>query len=200
MSNLQQHVRLEDLDAVVITHRHPDHWSDLEGLAIAFKWSLGIAGPLVYAPKGLRDLLRVGEAVDVFEWSQIDETTTLSCGDMQVSFSKTDHPVPTFAVRIECLGRTFGYSADTGPAWRFGALGSDLDLAICEATFLADKEGTVQHMSARQAGTSASEARARRLVITHLTPGISRDAARLEAEQAFGGPVEVAAIGAKYEV
>jgi ribonuclease BN (tRNA processing enzyme) len=142
----------------------------------------------------------VGEAADVFEWSQIDETTTISCGDMKVSFSRTDHPVPTFAVRIRCLGRTFGYSADTGPAWRMSALGTDLDLAMCEASFLADKEGTVQHMSARQAGTSASEAGARRLIVTHLIPGIDPDAARLEAERAFGGVVEVAAIGARYEV
>jgi len=200
MSNLQRHIELEEIDAVVLTHQHPDHWADLEGLAIAFKWALGVAGPQVYAPEGIRDLMRVGNAADVFPWHEIDESTVVSAGDMKMSFSRTDHSVPTFAVRIECMGRTLGYSADTGPAWRLTVLGSDLDVALCEASFLADREGTVQHMSARQAGASASEASAGRLIITHLIPGTDRAAARAEAEESFGGPVEVASVGARYEV
>jgi ribonuclease BN (tRNA processing enzyme) len=200
MSNLQRHIRLEDIDAVVITHQHPDHWSDLEGLAIAFKWALDLPGPRVYAPESIRDLMRVGSATDVFRWNEIDERSVVSVGDLKISFSRTDHSVPTFAVRIEYLGRNLGYSADTGPAWRLSALGSDLHLALCEASFLADKEGTVQHMSARQAGASALEAGARRLVITHLIPGTDRDAARSEAEDSFGGSVDVARAGDRYEV
>ena len=200
MSNLQRHVRLEDIDAVVITHQHPDHWSDLDGLAVAFKWALGLPGPLVYAPEGVRDLMRVGDAADVFRWHEIYERSVVSVGDMKASFSRTDHSVPTFGVRIEYLSRNLGYSADTGPAWRLSALGSDLDLALCEASFLADREGTVQHMSGRQAGASALEAGVGRLVITHLIPGTDRTAARLEAEESFGGPVEVATIGARFEV
>lgn len=200
MANLQSHVQLPELDAVVITHQHPDHWSDLEGLAIAFKWALGMPGPRVIAPKELRDLMRVGEAADNLRWEAIDTSTAVSIGDLRLSFSRTDHPVPTFAVRIDFLGRSLGYSADTGPAWSLGELGSDLDLALCEATFLSDREGTVQHMSARQAGISARESGVKRLVITHLTPGVNRDAARQEAEKSFGAAVEVAAIGATYQI
>ena len=32
LANLQRHVALADLDAVVLSHRHPDHWLDLAGL------------------------------------------------------------------------------------------------------------------------------------------------------------------------
>lgn len=200
MSNLQKHVGLGDLDAVVVTHEHPDHWSDLEGLAVAFKWALQRGGPVVFAPEGLRGLMRVGPAVDVFDWRSIREGSGFSINDMRFSFSRTDHSVPTFAVRVESGGRNLGYSADTGPGWHLSELGRDLNLALCEATFLADRERTVQHMSARQAGASAAEAHAERLVITHITPGVDRDAARTEATASFGAPVEVAAIGASYEV
>ena len=200
MANLQRHIPLEDIDAVVITHEHPDHWTDLEGLAIAFKWSLRRDGPVVFAPGGIRELMRVGSAADVLSWREIDESSQVSAGRVELSFSRTDHPVPTFAVRAECDGRRFGYSADSGPEWGLAQLGDDLHLALCEASFLSDKEGTVQHMSARQAGVSAAEAKAERLVITHLMPGVDRGASRMEAENAFGSEVEVAHLGAQYEV
>jgi ribonuclease BN (tRNA processing enzyme) len=172
----------------------------LEGLAIAFKWSLRRDGPVVFAPGGIRELMRVGLAPDVFSWQEIDERSQVSAGGVQISFSRTDHPVPTFAVRAECDGRRFGYSADSGPGWGLAQLGDDLHLALCEASFLSDKEGTVQHMSARQAGRSAAEAKVERLVITHLIPGVDREESRIEAEKAFGSPVEMAHVGARYEV
>jgi ribonuclease BN (tRNA processing enzyme) len=80
------------------------------------------------------------------------------------------------------------------------SLGPGIDLALCEATFLQDREGSVQHFSARQAGTTARAAGARRLVITHLWPTLDRAASQAEAEAAFGAPVEVAAIDAVYSV
>ncbi|MCU4185583.1 hypothetical protein K6U06_14540 [Acidiferrimicrobium sp. IK] len=51
------------------------------------------------------------------------------------------------------------------------SLGPGLDLAPCEATFLSDREGTVQHLSARQAGATAHEAGAGRHVITTIALG-----------------------------
>src|SRR5581483_215884 len=35
LANLQRHVGLAEVDAVVLTHEHPDHWSDIEGYAVA---------------------------------------------------------------------------------------------------------------------------------------------------------------------
>lgn len=200
LANLQTHIPLEQLDAVFLSHSHPDHWLDLEGLAVAFKWFMGRKGLPVYAPGDIRDLMRVGSASEVFDWHLIDEETRATAGCLSVDFCRTDHPVTTFAMRVEGDGRALGYSADSGAAWRLSSLGPDLDLALCEATFLADREGTVQHLSARQAGLTAKEAGVPRLMITHISPGIDRDAARLEAEAAFGSAVEVASIGGRYEV
>ena len=97
-------------------------------------------------------------------------------------------------------GRTLGYSADSGPAWELASLGSGLDVALCEATFLADREGSVQHLSARQAGRMAHDAGAHRLIITHLTPGVDPEAARAEAASAYGGDVALAVIGDQFEI
>ena len=84
--------------------------------------------------------------------------------------------------------------------WSLEALGTGLDLALCEATFTQDHEGTAQHMSGRQAGASARAAGAKRLVVTHRWPTIGAEALRAEAQEAFGGPLAQAAVGRGYSL
>lgn len=182
---------------MVLTHSHADHWTDIEGYYVACKWFLGRSGVPVHAPAGLRSPTP-GVADDgTLVWHEAADRQRLVIGALSVAFFRTDHPVETLAVRLDAGGRSLGYSADTGPGWAFSALGR-VDLAVVEASFLSDKEGTVQHLSARQAGATAREAGAGRLVITHIGPTIDRAAAQREASASFGAPVEVAVPGARY--
>ena len=199
LANLQTHLPLEDLDAVVLTHEHPDHWSDLEHLAVACKWVVPRVPVPVHSPFDPRPLMHSGSAGEVLAWTRIAPGGQLAVGSMTFTFSRTDHPVETLAVRVDGGGRSLGYSADSGPGWGLVELGEGLDLALCEATHLSDTEGTVPHMSARQAGRSARDAGVGRLVITHLWPRLDRRAAEREAGAAFGRTVTVAAIGDRYE-
>jgi ribonuclease BN (tRNA processing enzyme) len=199
LANLQQYLPVEELDAVVLTHSHIDHWSDLEHLAVACHWVVKRTPVPVYAPFEA-ELLRVGEAVQALSWNCIDDEQRLDLGVLSLVFARTDHPVATLAVRAELGERRIVYTADTGPAWKPATLGPEPDLLLSEATYLSDREGDLQHLSARQAGEMARDAGAKRLVLTHMWPRIDRDAARKEAEVAFGSPVEVASIGARYEV
>jgi ribonuclease BN (tRNA processing enzyme) len=198
LANLQRHIAIEDVDAVVISHEHPDHWTDLDHFAVASKWMIGRTGVPVYAPSGVRELTRAGSASDVLEWHLIAPDRRITLGPLELSFSRTDHPVPTMAIRVDGQGRSLGYSADSGPGWGLESLGPGLHLALCEATFLSDKEGSVQHLSGRQAGLTARRAGVERLVITHVAPRVDHQAVRREAEQAFGAEVTVATIGAQY--
>jgi ribonuclease BN (tRNA processing enzyme) len=115
-----------------------------------------------------------------------------------MSFHRTDHGVETLAVRVDGAGRALGYSADTGTRWSLTELGTDLDLALCEASYTAEHEGTPGHMSGREAGEQAVRARARRLVLTHRWPTVAAPSVVSEAEAAYGGPVEQAAIGKEF--
>ncbi|HLI52946.1 MAG TPA: MBL fold metallo-hydrolase [Acidimicrobiales bacterium] len=199
LANLQRHVPLEELDAVVVTHEHIDHWSDLEHLAVAVRWVVPRPPVPLHCEADLVSSMRAG-GTDVFDWLPAGPGEVTTVGDMALTFSRTDHPVDTLAVRIDAAGRSLGYSADSGPAWDLSALGPGIDLALCEATFLSDREGSLSHMSARQAGATARAAGVGRLVVTHLWPRTDRAAARAEAEKAFAGPVAVAFAGARYEV
>jgi ribonuclease BN (tRNA processing enzyme) len=200
LANLQRHVALDAIDAVVLSHEHPDHWSDLEGFYVACRYVQERSGVPVYAPRGLRDLLRMGPTGETFAWHDIAAGDKVDIGPMTLSFSRTDHPPETLAVRVDAHGRSLGYSADSGPGWSLTALGAGLNLALCEATFLQDGEGSVPHLSARQAGATARAAGADRLLITHLWPTVDPGAAQDEAGASFGRPVEVAALNQSYPV
>lgn len=194
MANLQLHVALREVDAVVVTHEHIDHWSDLEHFGVAVKYVVP-RGPIpLYCEPDLPSLMRT-PASDQFDRQPIGPGSRLDIGAMSFTFSRTDHSVATLAVRVDGGGRSLGYSADSGPGWGISSLGPGLDLALCEATYLSEMEDSLPHMSAREAGLNAREAGARRLVLTHLWPGVDRDAAQAEAAAAFGGPVDVARAG-----
>ncbi|MGH9229060.1 MAG: MBL fold metallo-hydrolase [Acidimicrobiales bacterium] len=194
LANLQRHLAIGDIDAVVLSHVHPDHWLDLPVLRNAMRYVLGVEGLPVYgtAETWLMAGVIIGELRPSLLWHNVDESSVVEVGDQVVRFSRTDHPVETLAVRVDAGGRSLLYSADTGPGWEPGAIGADIDLMVCEASLEPEHEGQVQHLSARQAGKLARTLGAGRLVITHVVPGVEPEAQRDVAEQAFGGPVALA--------
>jgi ribonuclease BN (tRNA processing enzyme) len=107
----------------------------------------------------------------------------------------TDHGPPTLAVLFSHDGATLAYSADTGTGWSVEELGPSIGTFLCEASFTKDAEGSLQHLSGRQAGTMARSATVDRLILTHRWPTVSAEAVRMEAEEAFGRPVDQARQG-----
>jgi ribonuclease BN (tRNA processing enzyme) len=196
-ANLQRYVDPASIDAVILSHQHPDHWTDLHSLATHRRLVMEGTPVPVYAPAGLAERARV-EKSSVIAFHPVAHGGSVGIGSLTCMFHRTDHPVETLAVRIDGGGRALGYSADTGPDWSLAELGTGLDLVLSEATYTCDHEGTAQHMSGRQAGEQARMAGARRLVITHRWPTVSASALVAEAALAFGGSVEVAAIGKEF--
>lgn len=202
-ANLQRHIALTDLHGIVCSHSHPDHWVELPVAANAFRYGIdqfdaGI--PVVWT----QDTERLFGATShrppepTFVSHVVDETSKVTIGDIDVSFSRTDHPVETLAVRIDSGGKSIVYSADTGDDWALSSLGPHIDLALVEATLDAPKAG-VQHLTAAQAGSQAREAGVASLVLTHLAPGSDPEARRIEAATVFDGPIAVAQIDDRYE-
>lgn len=199
LANLQRRLALASVDAIVLSHEHPDHWSDLEGWHNVLRFVLGRTGFPVYAPAGLRSHT-YDDTEPHIAWHDVSGGDGVTIGTLELTFSRTDHGPETLAVRVDGDGRSMAYSADTGPGWSLEALGPGIDLAVCEATLPAGDESGLQHLTARQAGDTARAAGAGALVLTHLWPTIDPERSRQDAAEAYGGPVELAAVGARYEV
>ena len=203
LANLQRHIDLDDIDGVVMTHAHPDHWVDFLPYHNVIRYIRTRSGVRIWSPRRVRELAEDvnGDLTHAVDWQVVDESSHVELGGLRLSFSRPDHPPETLAVRVdERGGPTFVSSSDTGPGWSLDELGPGIELALVEASLPIADEGRVQHLSGRQAGVTATRADARRLLLTHVQPGIDADQQLADARAAFAGPVELAVTNHAYEI
>lgn len=198
LANLRDHLDFAELDAVVLTHEHPDHWIELPVFYNALLHYEPRPPLPVYGTAGTRALaVRFCSPLDaVFDWTTVADSDEVTIGDQRWRFSRTDHYVETLACRIDAGGRSLVFTADTGPGWSATAFGDGIDVLLSESTFLAEREPErILHLSARQAATMASDAGVGTLALTHLAPIEDGDAHLAEAGAHFAGPVRLVAVG-----
>jgi ribonuclease BN (tRNA processing enzyme) len=191
------------VDAVLVSHGHPDHCADLHPLLRARALGDRHTTPLpVYAPPGALDkvlaLDRPGTIEDAYELREFTPGTSLRAGPFSVSTWALPHWVPNAGLRLEADGTAIAYTGDTGPSPRLVDLARDADVLIAEATYPEQVPAdSAQYLSsARQAGQTAATARAGRLVLTHLWPGTDPDAALgAAAATGYDGEIGVAVPG-----
>ncbi len=201
LANLQQHMAPRDLDAVILSHEHPDHCSDIHSLDVLLnKGPERRSGLPVYASSGIYEqTFPRWDSGSKFQWTVIENADELEIGDLYFTFSRTVHPPVTHALRVDHGDRTLVYTADTDDTWSMKSLGNNIDLALCEAATLANKEAP-GHMNSIQAAQLALDAGASSLMLTHIRPGYDHELMRKEAELVFGGEVLLAETGVSYEI
>ncbi|HSM44649.1 MAG TPA: MBL fold metallo-hydrolase [Acidimicrobiia bacterium] len=193
------------IDAVVISHQHPDHSSDLMAAFHAWTYRPDPRPPVpLYAPQAVWDRLTgflEGEP-PCFDFVPVWTGDEAEVGDLKVSFVEMDHSVPTVGSRWDGNGRTLFYTGDTGPAGEWHDLASGVDVLLSEAS---SQEATKNadyphHLSAIEAGEIARRVGAETLVLTHIPPYLDPSVSVAEAESAFGRPVRLAVAGTSFEV
>jgi len=221
---LRERIDYTELEGVIISHLHADHFLDLVPYSYALIYAPRQqpvpvhtwegtdepARPRLVAPPGATETFRrvvgawgnddlIESAFRIEEYSPGD---TVEIGDVRATFHPVPHFVETFAVRISAEGsRDIVYSADTRPGGEIVDAARDADLLIIEGTLpRPERTGNRGHLTPEEAGEHAREAGAKRVVITHISDELGDDWAREEAEKGFGGPVEIAREGAVYEV
>lgn len=214
VSNLQRHVDYHQVTAIIISHMHADHFLDL----IPYRYGLKYAPydghgtrPRLYLPPGgcsiLKQVVTPFSEVpdffgDVFQVAEYDPDAPLRVGDLAITFARTRHPVPAYAMSIETRGRRLAYSADSAPSESLVTVAHNADLFICEAGLQRrDQDAPCgAHLTPSEAGTLAARAGVKRLLLTHLWQEFDEDQTLREARDAFGGPVDLAMENATYEV
>jgi ribonuclease BN (tRNA processing enzyme) len=202
LPRLLRHTPAEAIDAVLISHGHPDHCADLNPLLRARTLRPDRPEPLpLHAPPGALDAVLAldepGMLDDSYVLREIDIGESFEVGPFSVATRLLPHWLPNAGMRIAADGRTLAYTGDTGPSPEVVALARDADLLIAEATYAEQvPDGHAADLSsASLAGRQAADAGAARLLLTHLWPGTDPAVARAAAGNAFRGSVDVATSG-----
>lgn len=206
LAELQREGSVAELDAVWISHLHPDHCSDLGVLRNLLAYGPGRrAGRLdVWGPPGWRSWFDAAvpdpdATRGVFSAWELGDGCVAQVGALRLRGLAVAHGVPTFGCRVESPGAVWAYSADSAPCPGLTELARAADLFFCEAFRSAPAAGELTTvMTPEQAGEVAGAAGARRLVLTHLHPDADPARARARARSAYAGPVDVALPGAVF--
>ncbi len=196
---LQQAVDPGDLDAIVISHVHPDHCSDVFAVFNIYRYGPGSRrGIPVFVPDGaaehLASFVRAEpghELFSVFDFRTVQPGDRARVGALDLAFGAAVHPIPSLVTAVECEGRRIVYTGDTGPGSEAGAMSRGADLLLSEATYQGepDPQRWPYHLLASEAGELAGAAGVARLVVCHVAPVLDPQRSVAEAAAVFDGPV-----------
>lgn len=205
LANVQRVCDVAELDAVLISHLHPDHFADLYGLYYALRFHPD--GPReidVYGPSGAEAFLAqlLGDDArssfgEVCHFHSVAAGDAFGVGDLAVRLFAANHPIETLAARVEADERVIAYSGDTHVAADVVAAARDADLFACDATWLARNgpyPGGV-HCTGEEAGQMATDAGAARLLVTHVVPSHNAAEVAVEAAGRYDGDIVIAEDG-----
>lgn len=217
LGELQKHLDLSDIDAVLVSHLHPDHCVDLAGFYIAARWDpRGWKGGQisVWAPTGMGEYLArahsmpsddiLKDQIDFHDWAP---RTPVSIGPFTVEPYPVLHPIEEpYALRVtETTAdgvKVLTYSGDSDACEGLTHAARDADLFLCEAAYMEGRDDAIRgiHLTGARAAQTAQAAGARRLLLTHLPIWNDREAALAEAEEYFTGPIDVVTPLGQYTV
>jgi ribonuclease BN (tRNA processing enzyme) len=196
---LQEICGLLGPDAVIVSHLHGDHYLDLITYTYARRYHPGGLPPLlpVYGPRDIRKAVLGAYGRDVrellaavYDFHPVNGGGKSTIGPFEVDLRQVNHPVETYGMRISAGGRTMAFSADTARCDELVGLAKDVDLFLCEASYLDGEDNPPDvHLTGRDAAECASRADVGKLVLTHLVPW--GDATRTLAEATAGYDGEI---------
>ncbi|NEC52799.1 MBL fold metallo-hydrolase [Actinospica acidiphila] len=208
---LQRYVRLDELDAIWISHLHADHSADLltayYGLLFA---DIDLASPIpLYGPPGTADRLAHfltntparSPVESAFAVTELHDGHRTTVGPLRLTSRAVAHGIPAFAVRIETAGASLVYSGDTAPCPSLTELAEGCDVLLCEAeSDRPPSEGEQVHHTPEDTGDTARTSGAARLIVTHVGRFLTPRQAVARAATHYDGPVDHAAPGVTYSI
>jgi ribonuclease BN (tRNA processing enzyme) len=194
----EQGASYRDLDLVLISHLHPDHFLDLLTLLQASNATPGWRRerPLqVYGPQGFEDFLEKlfgiidGVAPETFPL-QVHELASgqVDFGTWSLQTALTGHTGESLAYRLDEGSHALVYSGDVARPESLVALAQGADLLLIECS-LPDGWQTPDHLVPAQVGELAQAASVRSVVLTHRYPPAIQADVVSQVKAVYSGPV-----------
>ena len=190
----------KDIDAVCITHMHPDHFADLMPLIHALlhtpkfkrEKDLSIVAPggfAAYYEKAIKSI--IGEASD-FDVNVFEIHEKMELGPFNIFAAKTVHSADSLAYRFEQAGKSAVFTGDADYDQALIELSTKVDILIADCSF-PDTQKVKGHLTPKECGLIAKKSGAKKLLLSHLYPADASDSARVrEAREFFDGKVVLA--------
>ena len=197
----RQGVARGDIDLVLVTHFHGDHFGGLPFLLLDAQFSRRTRPLTIGGPEGIETRLnQVMEALfenssktrqrfDLDVVSLVPETT-VRFGAVSVTPFAVVHGEsggPFLGYRIEAEGRIIAYTADTEWTEALIPLGRDANLFIAEA-YTYDRP-VKNHLNLKALESRLSDVRPKRLILTHMSNDMLERLGSLDYEAASDGLV-----------
>jgi ribonuclease BN (tRNA processing enzyme) len=208
LARVFREVAPEALDAVLVSHLHPDHFIDLVPLRHYLRYQLDPARRVrVLGPRGLGDRLDALHAEPGFAAAALDleplGERDLAIGSLAVAARLVTHTDESYGFR--CAPRDGGtglvYSGDCGRAEDLRPLVRPGDTLLAEVSFGAGPVPPgVMHLDGPGVGRVARETGAARVLLTHLLMGHDADATVGSVRAEFPGPVELVWPGSRLTI
>lgn len=197
-----------ELDAIVLSHQHPDHCSDFFAAFHALAFGPGGGRPIpVLSNRAVFDRLEAfldagpdHRLFQTFDMVEVAAGSERRIGDLIVTPFEMWHSVPTLGTRYSDGDSSMFFTADTGPGGDWAERIGAVDLLIAEASMQNASPPYEHHLTAAEAGAIAARIEAGRLLLTHIPPHLDTLTSIREAEDTYRRTVMAAVPGATYEV
>jgi ribonuclease BN (tRNA processing enzyme) len=204
LSAVQKYIKLDDIDAIILSHYHWDHVADIFSYQYNTAISFNIGNrkkPLeIYGHKKdyMFDKLNYNEYCISKE---IDEKTILNFNSLKVSFNWCKHSVPSLAMKFEENGTKVVFSGDTEYCEGIVEISKNADIFLCECSLYNEQYGKLKgHLTAGEAGKISQKSNVKTLVLTHLPHYGDIDELKEQSLKKFEGKIEMAYSGKVFEI
>ena len=187
---LKEHLNPLSLDALILSHYHGDHIADV-GVLQYYRQLNQESGHQILPIYGHQE-----QECQFKQWTipnvscgyPIDEHSELDLGPFYLSFLRTIHPVPTFAMRIEEVKtkKVLVFTADSGYFDSLIDFSKESDVFLADTYFLNGNERNAFHLTAQETGEIGKKANVKKIIATHLNDRIDLQQLQKEIEEAAG--------------